>query len=88
MQVWDTRTGSAPKEQSIIEKSHRDPVYSIAWLSGKTATECASTSTDGQVLWWDIRKLAEPAEQLSLDDKGAAHSMPAPTRQICASHSM
>ena len=72
VQVWDTRTGSAPKEQSIIEKSHRDPVYSIAWLSGKTATECASTSTDGQVLWWDIRKLSEPMEMLMLEDKQEA----------------
>ncbi|EOD33592.1 hypothetical protein EMIHUDRAFT_229544 [Emiliania huxleyi CCMP1516] len=80
--------GLAPVETSIIEKSHRDPVYDVWWLQGKTAYECASTSTDGQVLWWDIRKLAEPAEQLSLDDKGAAHSMPAATRQICASHSM
>ena len=70
VQVWDTRTGSAPKEQSIIEKSHRDPVYSIAWLSGKTATECASTSTDGQVLWWDIRKLGEPTDALMLEEKG------------------
>ena len=70
VQVWDTRTGSAPKEQSIIEKSHRDLVYSIAWLSGKTATECASTSTDGQVLWWDIRKLGEPTDALMLVEKG------------------
>ena len=25
-----------------------------------------STSTDGQVLWWDIRKLVEPVETLPL----------------------
>ena len=29
-------------------------------------TECFSTSTDGQVLWWDIRKLGEPTESLLL----------------------
>ena len=40
------------------------PVYKIAWLQGKTPFECASTSTDGQVLWWDIRRLGEPSEML------------------------
>jgi len=63
---WDTRRGSEPVESSLIEKSHRDPVYSLVWLQGKTAYECASTSTDGQVLWWDIRKLGEPTESLEL----------------------
>ena len=29
-------------------------------------TECFSTSTDGQVLWWDIRKMGEPTESLLL----------------------
>jgi dynein intermediate chain 2 len=66
---WDTRKGSAPADSSIIEKSHRDPVYKMQWLHGKTPFECASTSTDGQVLWWDIRKLGEPSEQLMLEDK-------------------
>ena len=64
--AFDTRTGDGPKETSIIEKSHRDPVYKIAWLQGKTPFECASTSTDGQVLWWDIRRLGEPSEMLVL----------------------
>ena len=31
-----------------------------------TGTECFSTSTDGQVLWWDIRKMGEPTESLLL----------------------
>jgi len=66
---YDTRKGETPVDTSIIEKSHRDPVYKMAWLAGKTPTECASTSTDGQVLWWDIRRLGEPSEYLSLDDK-------------------
>jgi len=66
---WDTRKGSMPADTSIIEKSHRDPVYDIAWLQGKTAYECASTSTDGRVLWWDIRKLGEPSDVLALEDR-------------------
>ena len=66
---FDTRTGETPKETSIIEKSHRDPVYRICWLQGKHPFECASTSTDGQVLWWDVRKLSEPSEFLMLEDR-------------------
>ena len=46
---WDTRKGPTPVETSVIECSHRDPVYDISWLAGKTATDCVSTSTDGQV---------------------------------------
>ena len=60
---WDDRKGSAPVESSPIEKSHRDPVYDLCWLQSKTGTEFASVSTDGQILWWDLRKLAEPMER-------------------------
>lgn len=30
-----------------------------------------SVASDGSVLWWDIRKLAEPVETLSLAEKGS-----------------
>ena len=69
--VYDTRVGSTPKEVSIIENSHRDPVSKMAWLAGKTPFECVSTSTDGQVLWWDVRKLGEPIEGLWLVDRSS-----------------
>ena len=29
-----------------------------------------STSTDGEVMWWDIRKLVEPVETLQLEFAG------------------
>eukprot|EP00128_Syssomonas_multiformis_P018454 Colp12_sorted_trinity150504_noHs@34982 len=64
---WDTRKGALPVDVSPIEKSHRDPVYKVLWIQSKTGTECFSVSTDGQVLWWDIRKLGEPTESLLLD---------------------
>jgi len=67
--AYDTRVGATPKDVSIIENSHRDPVYKITWLAGKTPFECVSTSTDGQVLWWDVRKLGEPIESLWIEDK-------------------
>eukprot|EP00744_Colponema_vietnamica_P003227 GILI01004977.1.p1 GENE.GILI01004977.1~~GILI01004977.1.p1 ORF type:complete len:582 (-),score=174.73 GILI01004977.1:310-2055(-) len=66
---WDLRRpGSAPVEQSIIEKSHHDPVYDIFWLHSKTGNECVSASTDGRMLWWDTRKLGEPTDSLILTD--------------------
>ncbi|NP_001089510.1 dynein axonemal intermediate chain 2 S homeolog [Xenopus laevis] len=64
---WDTRKGGNPVESTVIEYSHRDPVYKVIWLQSKTGTECFSASTDGQILWWDIRKLSEPTEKLILD---------------------
>ncbi|NWQ98516.1 DNAI2 protein, partial [Burhinus bistriatus] len=67
MAYWDTRKGGLPVEVSTVEVSHRDPVYGAIWLQSKTGTECFSASTDGQVLWWDIRKLSEPTDSLVLD---------------------
>lgn len=64
---WDTRKGSQAVEMSPVEHSHHDPVYKTIWLQSKTGTECFSASTDGQVLWWDIRKLGEPTEKLIMD---------------------
>ena len=52
LQYWDDRKGSAAIESSPIEKSHRDPVYDVAWLQSKTGTECATVSTDGQLFFW------------------------------------
>lgn len=49
----------------------RDPVYDLAWLQSKTGTECMSVASDGSVLWWDIRKLAEPIETLTLTERGS-----------------
>ncbi|XP_075881781.1 dynein axonemal intermediate chain 2-like isoform X2 [Nelusetta ayraudi] len=64
---WDTRRGGQPVEVSSAEQSHRDPAYKVVWLQSKTGTDTFSASTDGQVLWWDVRKLSEPSERLVLD---------------------
>ncbi|KAL2916816.1 hypothetical protein HK105_203595 [Polyrhizophydium stewartii] len=67
LSFWDTRKGSFPVDTSPIEKSHRDPVYNVAWVQSKSGSEFFSVSTDGQVLWWDIRKLSEPTETMLID---------------------
>jgi dynein intermediate chain 2 len=67
---WDTRKGSQPVEMSSIDHSHQDPVYKVRFLSSKSGTECFSTSTDGRVLWWDLRKISEPTDSLTLEWNG------------------
>lgn len=42
-------------------------MFNVSWVSSKTGSEFFSTSTDGQVLWWDIRKMAEPTDSMVLD---------------------
>lgn len=64
---WDTRKGSSCLETTTVQQSHRDPVYNVSWIQSKTGSEVMSASTDGMVLWWDIRKLGEPVETLKLD---------------------
>lgn len=67
--MWDLRdSSSAPKHQTLIEKSHHEPVYDIYWLHGKSGTECVSVSTDGRMLWWDFKKPGEPTDSLVLTD--------------------
>jgi dynein intermediate chain 2 len=73
MAFWDTRKGPSLVDASPIEKSHRDPVYDNSWLQSKTGTECVSVSTDGNVFWWDTRRLGEPVEELVLKGKNDTH---------------
>lgn len=55
-----------PAESSVVDKSHHDPVADIFWVNSKTGSQCVSVSTDGQMLWWDTRKLDEPIDSLIL----------------------
>merc|ERR1711991_673233 len=66
-----TTKETTPAATSLIEKSHHDPVYDIFWINSKTGNHCVSVSTDGQIMWWDTRKLAEPTEKLELNTNHA-----------------
>lgn len=46
-------------------------MYDLAWLQSKTGTEAMTVSTDGFVMWWDVRKMAERLESMPLREKGA-----------------
>lgn len=67
---FDLRKGPAPAAKSVVEISHYDPVYDAVWLSSKTGTECASVSSDGRLLFWDVRNLAEVTDECTLTDGG------------------
>lgn len=61
-----TGGGCSPVETSVAENSHHDPVSDVYWISSKTGHQCASISTDGNLMWWDTRKLAEPLDSIIL----------------------
>ncbi|XP_014246902.1 dynein intermediate chain 2, axonemal-like [Cimex lectularius] len=67
MCFWDTRKGSKPVAFSNIYESFRDIPTCVLWINSKTGTECFSSASDGQVLWWDTRSLKEPIDKLLLD---------------------
>ena len=54
-------------EQSLIEYSHRESVSNARWLQSKSGTEFFSGAMDGQIVWWDTKKLTEPVEKFVLD---------------------
>ncbi|GAB5354002.1 hypothetical protein AAMO2058_000082400 [Amorphochlora amoebiformis] len=64
---WDVRKESRrPVSTSNIEFSHRDPVFDLRYVSSRSGTECVSVSTDGQLLWWDTRKLERPIDEFTI----------------------
>lgn len=45
---------------SKLEYCHSESVRDFVWLKSKNGTEFVTTSTDGKVIWWDIRELNNP----------------------------
>lgn len=71
--VFDVRAdqGSVLTAQSTSEvsDSHHDPVYGVHWINSKTNRTFVSTSTDGQLLFWDMSNLSKPYQVMHLYDK-------------------
>jgi dynein intermediate chain 2 len=60
---WDLRMkGKAINHTQAcdVELAHQDPVTDLVWQSGKTGTKFVTTSTDGNVYFWDFKKSDEP----------------------------
>jgi dynein intermediate chain 2, axonemal len=64
---WDTRVGSKCITFTPREVCHRESVNSVLWINSKTGTEFFSGGADGQVVWWDTRKLSAKVETLLMD---------------------
>ncbi|XP_033212964.1 dynein intermediate chain 2, axonemal-like [Belonocnema kinseyi] len=64
---WDIRTGNVPIQQSDLQFSHRSPASCLKWILSKGSSEFFTGSSDGRIMWWDIRKLREPTEILIID---------------------
>jgi dynein intermediate chain 2 len=94
LSFFDTRKGNSsvlkPTETTILEKSHHEPVYDIYWLTvGKTGTECISTSTDGRLLFWDMRNLGNgPMDELKLNDTYTMPGASEPSTQLLGGTSL
>jgi len=73
LNYYDLRRGPSAVGKSSVEVSHYDPVYDVVWLQSKTGTECATVSSDGRLLFWDVRKMTEVADECILTDGGKEH---------------
>jgi dynein intermediate chain 2 len=68
LNFYDLRKGPTVASKSPVAVSHYDPIYDVVWLQSKTGTECATVSSDGQLLFWDVRDLTEPIDSCILTD--------------------
>lgn len=67
LSFWDLRKGSTSTLESLIEQSHHDPIYDVHWIQARGNNECCSVSTDGQMLWWDVRLIAKgPIDRMDM----------------------
>lgn len=54
--IYDLKTNKL-LVTSKLEYCHSEAVRDFVWLKVKNGTEFVTTSTDGKVIWWDIRDL-------------------------------
>ena len=64
---WDIKAGWEPQGIISLEESHKEPIYSIIWVSSKTDSEIMTASTDGTVCWWDRRFFTKPKDIFIID---------------------
>lgn len=65
--IWDPRVGQTPQLIVKREFRHRERVNDLLWQHSKTNSEFFSGGGDGQIHWWDCRKLNGPFDSLMCD---------------------
>lgn len=58
----------ATSNLSSVEFSHHEPVVDLFWLSSKLNNEFVTCSTDGQICWWDNRKMEKPTDRTYISE--------------------
>ncbi|CAG9786140.1 unnamed protein product [Diatraea saccharalis] len=64
--MFDIREKKTPMAISPMHLAHRDPVTSVVYMQSRANTEFFSASTDGMIMWWDIRDLSQPTDALMM----------------------
>lgn len=67
--VFDIREGPNAILSSSVYSSHRAPITALLYTQSRTHSEFFTGSPDGQCLWWDIRNLSNPIDQLPMSVK-------------------
>lgn len=74
--VFDIRAGINCVTSSSIYNSHFAPITSLLYTHSRTNTELFTGSPDGQCLWWDVRNLSNPLDQLPMSIRLSADETP------------
>jgi dynein intermediate chain 2 len=61
-----------------LDESHSEAICDFIWLKSKVGTEFVTTSTDGKVLWWDIKNLITQAPVASSSSTTTKEAPPLP----------
>ena len=69
--LFDVRQGSDPVGVTDPRQSHSDCLTSLAWTQSKTGTEFMTAGLDGNVIFWDSRRLNERVETLPLRERSS-----------------
>ena len=71
--IWDVRKSQGPVECVPLDTGHREAVTSLIWSNSKAGGEFFSAAADGQVLWWDMRKMTAPIDTMVLEYSGSSN---------------
>lgn len=69
--LFDVRQGPEAIGLTDPGQSHTDCLTSLAWIQSKTGTEFMTAGLDGNVIWWDSRRLNERVETLPLRERSS-----------------
>jgi dynein intermediate chain 2, axonemal len=82
--LFDVRQGPEAVGVTDLRQSHSDCLTSLAWTQSKTGTEFMTAGLDGNVIWWDSRRLNERVETLTLKERNAGNTSSSSAQQAAA----